>query len=245
MKLNPTLFSKKTGRSSILIAMLPAAIFFSSCSNHDDNVAVPNQAAFSVTNASPTKTPLDFYLDNQKVTTRGTLPTGSNTGYFLAVSGTRTGVVTASGSTTSLHTEKLKLETDRFHTIFIINSADTLSFLNLTDNFNNPQQGKALIRFVNLSPDSPIYSLEYEGDTTAFTNKAYKDFTAFKSVTAKTGINLNLRNTATNAIVATLPNVELKNQQIYTVWAKGLVAAAPTDTLQRIGIKITRLVQNF
>jgi len=245
MKLNPTLFLKNPGRSTLFIAMSYVALCFSSCTNHDDNIAIPNQAAFSVTNASPTKTPLDFYIDNQKVTTRGALATGSNTGYFLAVSGTRTGLVTASGSTTSLHTEKLKLETDRFQSIFIVNSADTLTFLSITDNIPNAQEGKAQIRFINLSPDSPVYSLEYEGDTTAFTNKAYKEFTGFKSVTAKTGINLNVRNTATNAIVATLPNVELKNKELYTVWAKGLVAAAPTDTLQRLGIKITRLVQNF
>ncbi|CAM4377533.1 protein of unknown function [Pedobacter westerhofensis] len=248
MKFNLTLFSEKPGKVYILAAMSYVAICLSSC-KHDDEVIIPNQAAFSVTNASPTRPSVDFYLDNQKVnnSTVGSstaLNYGNSTGYWLAVTGTRTGKVTVSGNTTSILTQKIDLENDRYHSIFIVNSADTLSFLRIRDDWSaSTPDGKAQVRFINLSPDAPAYSLEYSGDTTAFTNRAYKEYTGFKPVTAKTGITLNLRNTATNEIVSTLTDVKLDSKEIYTVWARGLVSAQPADTAKRI--KITRLIRNF
>lgn len=243
MKLNPTLFSEKPGKVYIFAAMLYVAICFSSC-KHDDVVNVPNQAAFSVTNASPTKSSVDFYLDNQLVNRSSALLYGNQTGYFLASTGTRTGKVTVSGNATSILTQKINLENDRYHSIFIVNSADTLSFLRIRDDWSaNIPDGKAQIRFINLSPDAPAYTLEYSGDTTAFTNRAYKEYTAFKPVTAKTGITLNLKNAATNEIVYTLNDVKLDSKEIYTIWARGLVSAQPADTAKRM--KITRLVRNF
>jgi hypothetical protein len=245
MKFNPTLFLKKPERSFLFISMLYVAICFSSC-KHDDDIQIPDQAAFSITNASPTKTSVDFFIDNKRVNNSGGLPFGNNTGYWLALTGSRTATVTAAGSSTNLHTGKVTLETGRYYSVFIVNSADTLSLLNINDRFLDVvPEGKAQIRFINLSPDAPAYNLEYEGDTTAFTNRAYKDYTAFKNVPAKTGITLNLKNAATNAVVATLPNIELKNRQTYTIWAKGLSVTASPDTTQKLSLKITRLVQNF
>ena len=242
MKFNLTLLSERSRKTQIFIAMLSGALFLSSCNDKDDIQPLPDRAAFSVINASPTRQSVDFYIENTRLPINGALLYGNTTRYWLARTGNRTGKVTVSGNTTSIGTSKFELENDRFHSIFITNSGDSVSLLRIRDNWMDNRQGNAQVRFVNLSPDAPNYSLEYVGDTTTFNNRAYKEFTPFKYVPAKTGITLNLKNTATNAVVATLPNIELRNGVIYTIWARGLVSL-PTDTATRI--KITRMDPNL
>jgi hypothetical protein len=239
MKFNLTLLSEKSRKAYVLFGLLSGAVFFNSCKDSDPQPR-PAQAAFAVINASSSKPSVDFYLDNQKLPLNTPLSYGNASRYFLVTPpGNKTGKVTVSGNTTSIGTGKFELENDRYHSIFITNSGDTTSLLRVRDDWAQARTGYAQIRFINLSPDAPKYSLEYAGDTTAFSNKAFKEYTGFKYVTAKAGITLNLKNAVTNEVVATLPNVDLKSGIIYTVWAKGLASQLPTDTAKRI--KVTRI----
>lgn len=243
MKFNLTLFSKSPVKSSMFFALALGVIGFSSCSTDHDDIQIPNRGALSIVNASPTKSSLDFYIDNQKVNNSGALNYGSQTGYYLVTSGSRSGKTTVSGNATNLHTEKIDMVTDQYQSVYIVNSADTVVYFNTTDKFAQVGTDKSQIRFINLSPNSPSYSLEIEGDTTAFADKQFKQLTPFKVVNAKAAVKVNLRDKATNAVVATLSNVELKGQNVYTIWAKGIVGA--TVDSQKIGIEVTKHIQNF
>jgi len=243
MKFNLTFLSEKNRKAVTLAVMSFVAISLGSCKN-DDVVNVPDQSAVNVTNASPTRNSVDFYLDNQKVNKNAAIVTGNNTGYWLAFTGSRTATVTASGNSTSILTQKINLQSGRYHSVFIVDSAaNALSFLTIRDEWSTSvPQDKAQIRFINLTPDAPNYTLEYVGDATEFANRAYREYTAFKAVPAKTGITLRLKNTSTNTIVDSLTNVEFKSQEIYTVWARSK-GTTPVDSVKRI--KITRLTKSF
>jgi hypothetical protein len=239
MKFNLTLLSENSRKAYVLFGLLSGAVFFNSCKNSDPQPR-PAQSAFAVINASSSKPSVDFYLDNQKLPISTPLLYGNATRYFLVTPpGNKTGKVTVSGSTTSIGTGKFELENERYHSIFITNAGDSTSLLRVRDDWREAKASSAQIRFINLSPDAPKYSLEIAGDTTSFSNKAFKEFTEFRYVPAKAGITLNLKNTATNEIVATLTDVEFKNDVVYTVWAKGLASQLPTDTAKRI--KVTRI----
>lgn len=237
MKLITNSIQKGIHKLGVYSLLILSTFSLGSCIHDDDDYVQPDQAAFAIINASPTKTPIDFYIDNQKVLTREGIAYGAFTGYYTAYTGTRTGVATAYNSQTKLHTEKLVLENNRFYTIFAVNSADTLTFVNIKEQDVLPESGKAKIRFINLSPDAPAYSLQYEGDTATFANRAYKEYTPFKNVPAKTSANFNLINTATSAVVATISGIEIKSGGTYSIWAAGL--GTPANDTQKLGIKVT------
>ena len=243
MKFNLTLFSKSPVKSSMFVALALGVIGLSSCSTDHDDIQIPNRGALSIVNASPTKGALDFYIDNQKVNNSAALNFGSQTGYYLVTSGSRTGKTTLAGNAATLHSEKIDMVTDQYQSLYIVNAADSVVYFNTTDKFAQVGTDKAQVRFINLSPNSPSYSLEIEGDTTAFTNKQYKQLTPFKVVNTKAAVKVNLKDNATNAIVASISNVELKGQNVYTIWAKGTVGA--TVDAQKSGIEVTKHVQNF
>ncbi|MCX2477858.1 DUF4397 domain-containing protein [Pedobacter sp. MC2016-15] len=239
MKFNLTLLSEKSRRAYVLFGLLSGAAILSSCS-HNDPQPIPDRAAFSVVNASPTKTSVDFYLDNEKLPSNLPLAYGNVTRYFVVIPpGSKTAKVTVAGNSTSIGTQKITLENDRFHSLYLTNSGDTVSVLRVRDDWSNLKSGNAQVRFINLSPGAPNYSLTLADDTTAFNNRAYREYSAFKYVPAKTSTTLTLKNTATNETVATLPNVVLKDGDVYTVWAKGLATQLPTDTAKRL--QITRV----
>jgi hypothetical protein len=207
-------------KSTLLIAALIGfTSIFQSC-KVDDPAPVQDVSALTIINASPNSSGLDFYIENQKVN-----PTAFNfplrMPYQRVYSGTRTAKVTASSNSTTLFSGNLILLPGEYHSLFIIGKVEALDFLLIKDDLSFPVAGKSKIRFGNLSPDAQSMSLEIVGDTTQFANKAYKSFTAFKNVNPGK-FTLNLKDNATGAVLATMPNVELLPDKTYTIWAKGL-----------------------
>jgi hypothetical protein len=223
MKLNPTLFSGNARRSSVFIALLGLVVSFSSCKT--DVQAPPNPGALAITNASPLRSSIDFYIGNQKVNTTALLY-GQKIDYVNVNPGTYSGTVTNSGATKALYTGNFSITSGLYHSLYIVSQPDsTISYVTLRDTIPSPVTGKAAIRFINLVSDAGAYNLEISNDTTAFANKLYKGVTPFKSVTAQI-VKLTLRDKATNAVISSQENVEFKNQKIYTIIAKGLVNTA-------------------
>lgn len=234
MKFNTRLSLKNPGRSFVMIALLGAALSFSSCKT---DVEQPQEvAALSITNAAPALASLDFVVEGTKVNNTPLL-FGQNIDYVRAYPGKRNGAVYAAGTTTkSLYSANFNLTARAYHSLYILPQGDSLSYLLVMDEFKVPATDKAQVRFANLSPNSPSYNLELQGDTTTFSDRAYKTLTPYKYV--KPAIfKVLLRNKTTNEIVASVENVELKANRYYTIWAKGL---AGTDVeAQKLGIKVT------
>jgi hypothetical protein len=221
-------------KSAFLIAaLIGLTAIFQSC-KMDNPAPAQDVSALTVTNASPNSNGLDFYIDNQKVNAAGfnyplRIP------YLRVYSGSRAAKVTAASNPATLFSGNLVLLPGEYNSLFIIGKVEALDFLLVKDDLSFPAAGKTKLRFGNLSPDAPAMSLEIVGDTTQFANKAYKTFTAFKTI--KPGkFTLNLRNNATNAVVATMPDVELLPDKAYTIWAKGLTTT--TVDAQKLGIHI-------
>jgi len=240
MKVNLTPLSKNIKRSAVFLALLGITVSFSSCIKNDGTQQAPQQvAALAITNASPTSTPIDFYLDNTAARVNSTaLAYGQKIDYVRAYPGLRTGIVTNSGSSSVIYSNKFTLVAGDYHSLYIVTKGDSLNYLLVKDQFNTPPTHKAMVRFANLSPDSITYSLEIVGDTTAFTGKRFKTLTGFKPITPSSTYTINLRNTTTNAIVATQTNVLLVDQAFYTIWAKGL--SNTTVAAQKTAIQVSQ-----
>jgi len=223
-----------TKKSSLIAALIGAAVFFNSCKNDIDNTR-PAIAALKVVNAYPDTNPLDFYMGGAKVNNTG-IAFGQKINYFEAYEGSRSVNITTTGSLTSLLTKPVILEGGFYQSLYVIGKTPAdLDFLLLKDVFV-PTTEKVNVRFVNLSPDAAALSLEVVGDTTSFNDQAYKKATPFKTVAAAKA-NLILKDKATNTVKATIEAVTLDKGKVYTIWAKGLETT--TTDAHKLSIQVT------
>ena len=231
MKIYPQL---KLRSAIMMAALIGLTAIFQSCKINNDDVVVPDVSALTIINASPNSAGLDFYIDNQRVNQSAfTFPL--RIPYQRVYSGTRPAKVTTSTNPATLFSGNITLQPNEYNSLFIIGKVEAPDFLLIKDDLSFPPAGKTKIRFGNLSPDAPAISLEIVGDTTKFANNAYKTFTTFKPLQPGK-FTLNLKNSATNAVLATLPNVELAANKAYTIWAKGLLNT--TVEAQKLGIHV-------
>ncbi|MBB6501606.1 DUF4397 domain-containing protein [Pedobacter cryoconitis] len=225
MKSNPTLFSKSIKKSAVLIAIFGTALAFTSCKN---DVYQPEEvSALSITNASPLKDSVDFFLNNRRVNNTAPLTFGKTLEYVRVFPGTTNGALTKPNTAKSFYSANFNLIKGQYQSLYVVTKGDSTSFLVLKDDFTAPATGQSKIRFVNLSSDSPAYDLTLDADTTVFTNRAYQAFSAFKNV-KPTKYTATLVNTATKSVVATLSNIDITAGNFYTIYAKGLVNTTVT-----------------
>ncbi len=235
MKLNSVFYSGRLLKLTMLGLVMTIVLLFNACKK-DDVEYTPTIAALSVVNASPNSTSVDFYIENQKVNTNA-LAFGEKIEYQRVYQGNRGTVVTAAGSQTPLLSKTIALQGGEYHSLYIVGKIDALDYVFLKDEVSDPEASKAKVRFMNLSPDAPALNMEITGETTTFTDLAYKGYTSFKNVNAALS-TITLKNKATGDVVATLTNVDLKSGKIYTVWSKGLVNT--TVDAQKLTIQVTQ-----
>jgi len=234
MKLNTTLLTKTPARSSVMIALLGTVLSFSACKTDVQQPEIIS--ALAVTNAAATLPTVDFTVEGAKIKNGGLL-FGQKVDYLRFYPGNLTGAVYVTGETKSLFSNSFNLEAGKYHSLYILSEGTTVSYLVVKDEYKQETTDKAQVRFANLSSDSPAYNLELEGDTTTFSDRAYKTLTPYKYV--KPAIfKVLLRNKATNEVVATSENIELKANKYYTIWAKGLITT--TVDAQKIGIQVSQ-----
>ena len=234
-RLSTLINSQKNLSKAFLIA--GASLIFSSCST-DDSPSL-GIAAVAVTNAIPGGS-FNFLLDNGRPA-GNPIAFGSKIDYFQAYEGNREAKLTTSTTTTvpvDKLTETINLKPGEYYSMYLVNTVDQPEFLLINDKFPNTGLDKPKVRFINLSPDAPVYDFEIEGDTTTFKNKAFKAYTEFKDVAIKTDAKLLIKDHATGAVKATLTDVDLEKGRIYTIWAKGLNNT--TETSQALSIKVSR-----
>jgi hypothetical protein len=220
--------------SRTFIALATLSVTLTACSK-DDDITPPPISGLSVIHASPTTEKLDFYVENQKANKEDFAYT-DKIDYLNLISGTRRLVIAKKGAATALLTEDFPLEPQKGYSLFVYDKFETIKFLMIKDNLTAPASGKARIRFVHLSPDAPAFNLAIAGkDTDLFTDKSFKGYTDFIDIDPAEKVTFNVKNKDGGAIAASIADVEIEANKIYTVWVKGLVAATD-DT--KLGVEV-------
>jgi hypothetical protein len=209
------------------------AVSLSSCLKNSTSVQPPI-ALLSVINASPDAPPLDFYLSDNKANAYS-FGFGNGLDYISAYTGKRTATFTPAGTKTVYKADTLTLNENRYYSLFLANTAGHEEFVLLNDTINKPADGKASIRFINLSPDAPAADLVIKDGATLVANKAFKGFSGFVPIAATAKYTLEIRQAGTSTVLATLTNVTLNNGSLYTVWLQGLAATGTPDAKKLAG----------
>ncbi len=120
----------------------------------------------------------------------------------------------------------LTLNRNEFITVAAVGTLSKIGLLAIHDANEAKQQGKAMVRFLHLSPNAPAVDITLPNGTVIFDNISYQQITPYLGV-APMDYTLQVRVAGTSDVVLTVPNLTLMADRYYTVYAIGLVGGRP------------------
>ncbi|AOM79144.1 DUF4397 domain-containing protein [Pedobacter steynii] len=209
-----------------------STLMLASCSTKE--TPVPESSSLMVVNTSASPGTYNVYINGGKANP-GPLPFGGPLPYIRLNTGESTIKFTTAGSTESLVTKKIILEDKKGYSLFLIDKEPKLDILIASDEVSALPTTKALIRFINLSPDAPALDLAVKDGAALVTGKAYKAIGDFIEIEPKKYI-FQIKDKTASPLKAELAETEIKAGGIYTVLSIGLVN--PTGMDPRIMVKL-------
>jgi hypothetical protein len=194
---------------------------------------LPAIAAFSVYNAIPDAPPLSIYLNTSKIQNDSLLYKGGIP-YVTAAAGNRRLIAYKAGNKTI--DTPLTVSEGRFYSAFLTGNYSTAGVTLLVDSLKQPANGKANIRFVNMSIGVPSLDLALSTGANVITGRTYKANSGYISVDGNTQYNFVIRETGSTVNKVVVPAVNLTAGRSYTIWTRGIYTAANATA---IGAEVT------
>lgn len=208
-----------------------AALLFSlySCkSNASDGVPLGN-AHLLVVNSSPNSSAINFYWTGNKFNAVP-LVYGNTTGYRTLTSGIRDVQIKANISNKLLAVSTIHVKQDSSYSFFIYEANNTVATVMAEDDLSLPSFGNAKIKLVNLSAGLSSADLFITNGPTFVSGVSFGSIGTYTEL--KAGIyNLNLRLHGSSTTLLNLPNVNLENGKMYTIWSGGAVNGSGSTAL--------------
>ncbi|MFA7687651.1 MAG: DUF4397 domain-containing protein [Moheibacter sp.] len=199
---------------------LTGALCLTACLNSDDESqqTLENKALGAFINASPNSPALRFYADGIYINTN---PANYSQyfGYIPFEAGTRELIVRANNE--NLDTLMLNMEEHKRYSIFAVNHFENVELVAYPDDATMPPTGKALIRFIQLSPDAPGLRVSIEGEESLGVFN-YKQSSGFMAVNETIHKDIYLIDETTQDTLVT-KEIELTNGKIYSIFSKGFL----------------------
>lgn len=168
---------------------------------------------------------VDIYADDKLIVNN--LAYGDYTDYLPIPEGVYKISLYAAGTKDSaVLSNMLTVTGNSILTIAAVGTLSNIELLAITDANQTRNQGKAMIRFLHLSPNAPAVDITLPNGTVIFSNVSFKHITSYIDV-APMNYTLQVRVAGTPNVVLTVPNVNLKENKYYTVYAIGLVGKEP------------------
>ncbi|MDQ2657990.1 MAG: DUF4397 domain-containing protein, partial [Bacteroidota bacterium] len=144
-------------------------VLLSSCMDDDDGlVTEPVEVAYvSIYNAAPDAPDLDIIVDG-RVINRNPFDYTSYSGYLNFFTGSRDIKFTAVNANNALVDTTFNLENGKAYSLFAVNVVPDVEALLVVDSTAAPASGKAMVRFVNLSPDALAFDVSAAEGSSAF-----------------------------------------------------------------------------
>lgn len=192
-----------------------------SCNDDDEPQVDPTPVAFvSLYHASPDAPDLSIVVDDQPINTYP-LDYSEFTGYLRFRTGDRNLKFGPFGASNIVIDTTVTFTEGSVYSVFVVDDYNDASVLVLNDNSENPADGKAKIRFLNLSPDSEEISLLANGESGAlFSGQAFKETSDFTEVNAG-AYNFQVTSTGGGDNVLSIPDINLRPGWFYTIVVRG------------------------
>jgi hypothetical protein len=213
--------TSKIFRTAAVALMACASLLMTGCLDDDNNVAPADVPVSYVTlyNASPDAPDLNIIVDNKQIN-NGPFGYADNTGYLRFYTGERNLKFGPYGANNVTVDTVVTLVDSKAYSIFVVDNFRHAEVLVLTDtSASEPASGKALIRFVNLSPDAQPLALKVKDAASTLTGEqSFKGATAFMEVDVN---DYNFDVVSSGGTELSLPNISLQQGNYYTVLVRG------------------------
>lgn len=175
--------------------------------------------------ASPNSPAVDIYFNDTKLVEN--LSYEEFTEYLSVAPGNYTIKVYPAGNTKNLVlSANLNIRPNSISTLAVTGILPNLNLLPIAEPKGPMIPGKLFLRFGNLSPNSPSLNLTLANGTVIFRNISYKNVTDYAALNP--GIyHFQLRHSQTNKILLDAPNVRLRENRFYSIYAVGLLGEKP------------------
>lgn len=221
----------------MLCTSLCAALFITGCDKNDDE----DEARLMIVNASPNGGSVDAAVNGTAFANNIMYP--GNSGYKEVRTGNINITVTPSGSTTKIIDGTLATEANASYTLYVVDSSHERRGSITRDDLTAPGAGKAKVRLLHLSPNSPAVDITSSGSGTfTSSNRSFNDvswnssFASFTEVNAG-AITLQAKAAGTSTVLVTFPVLNLEAGGIYTIMVKGFLGGSAA---QALGLELMR-----
>jgi hypothetical protein len=220
----------------VLGVVCSVAVALSSCSKNNNNTPVKPTSALAFVDASVDAPALDFYLSGQQVNLQPITP-GNYFSYFNAYAGKVPATFYQTATTTLVAKDSITLAANHGYTLFLANVIATPDFILTKDSLIAPASGAISVRLVNASPNAGPVDLLVKGASSSIVSYAnYKSVSGFTSATVSITDSLQIRQSGTSTILATVPASHFTNGTVYTVWLYGLANTTVAAQKLKAGI---------
>jgi Domain of unknown function (DUF4397) len=186
----------KTARTAGVVALLLGALALPVTAG-----AQEQRARIRVLHLSPDAPEVDVYVGGTR--TLAGVPFKTATRHVQVPAGTHTVEIRSAGSATggrSLLNESTALAPGAAYTLAAVGLAAKLQVLVLKDDFTAPPPGKAKLRSIDASPQSPPIDIAIAGGPVLFRNLTFPEATPFATIDAGS-MSLEVRRAGTETVV--------------------------------------------
>jgi hypothetical protein len=223
-----------SGIVRLTITTAVVGVLMASCL--DDNTAPvepPSGAYVSVYHASPDAPGLDVFVGDRMINSES-IDYKEHSGYLNFFTGDQNFKFKIFNTSNTLIDTIFNLKNGKTYSVFVIDSLAHLETLLVSDSAATPTEGKAMVRFVNLSPDSPALGVKINGSANPlFGAQPFKQVTEFKEVAAQT-VSFSVSG---GDHELTSNEVQLLPGRFYTIFVRGF-AQPPASNQNFLNVEV-------
>lgn len=178
-----------------------------------------------VLHASPNAPAVDVYANDKLIIKN--LAYKESSEYIPVPSGNYNIKVYPSGVITNpVIDTSMYIPEDSVFTVAAIGELPDISLYPIQEPNSANNTGLSCVRFIHISPNAPAVDIKLADDTIVFSNVPYKGIANYVCVPSGT-YTFKVSPTGSNNVVLTVPNVKLDPNNLYTIYAVGLVGETP------------------
>jgi hypothetical protein len=226
-----------------LLGAVTLALGLSACLSDDQYAQLTPIAYVSFYHGSPETENLTITVDN-RVYNQQTFEYGTYLDYGNFYTGNRQFSFRPANAANSLLDTALLLKPDIAYSVFLKEDEHELNPLVVEDSLYRPGEGKALLRLVHLSPDTPAVMLLHSEDELLFEELAFGEVTPYLKVD-QGSLNLKLKAVAGEEAVVSASNVNLVSGRIYTLVVRGFQNPGGSGNNKSLSLQLIRNYPNF